>query len=41
MLEDDENFYFKLQSIDVYDENIWIINKKINGVSPMDFIEFS
>lgn len=39
--EDDENYYFKLESPDIYDETIWIINKKTNAVSQMDYIDFT
>ena len=39
--EDSENYYFKLKTEDIYDETIWIVNKKTNNVSQMDFIDFS
>lgn len=39
--EDSENYYFKLKTEDIYDETVWIVNKKTNKVSQIDFIDFS
>lgn len=38
--EDSENYYFKIDSKDVHDETVWIINKSTKDVSQMHYIDF-
>ena len=38
--EDENNYYISINSNDVYDDALWVINKKTKDVSYMSCIEF-